>query len=171
MASHIILPPEDADENHHQEEEEREELGHDDGERAPPEHPPKAALPFSATCVRISRDSYPNLRALRNASSVSLADAAYVKISEGDFGYVLDDVPHLTDYVPDIPTYPNPLQDHPAYSTVKQYFVNEDDTVPQKVVVQKNSRRGVHFRRAGPRQRVGYISHLLVMGTHHLFLG
>lgn len=70
----------------------------------------------------------------------------------------------------------------------RQYFVNEDDTVPQKVkeslinilhwdivtlnfqgvisaviiilkkyllllqvVVQKNSRRGVHFRRAGPR--------------------
>ncbi|PWZ41511.1 ATP-dependent 6-phosphofructokinase 1 [Zea mays] len=30
-------------------------------------------------------------------------------------------------------TYPNPLQDHLAYSTVKQYFVNEDDTVPQKV--------------------------------------
>jgi len=107
MASHIILPPEDADENHHreedgEEEEEREELGHDDGERAPPEQAPKAALPFSATCVRISRDSYPNLRALRNASSVSLADAAYVKISEGDFGYVLDDVPHLTDYVPDV---------------------------------------------------------------------
>ncbi|RCV16861.1 hypothetical protein SETIT_3G172400v2 [Setaria italica] len=162
MASHIILPPDDADENHHhpQEdgEEREEELGRDDGdeerEHASPERPPKAALPFSATCVRISRDSYPNLRALRNASSVSLADAAYVKISEGDFGYVLDDVPHLTDYVPDIPTYPNPLQDHPAYSTVKQYFVNEDDTVPQKVVVQKNSRRGVHFRRAGPRQRV-----------------
>ncbi|XP_034587898.1 ATP-dependent 6-phosphofructokinase 6 isoform X2 [Setaria viridis] len=162
MASHIILPPDDADENHHHRqedgEEREEELGRDDGdeerEHASPERPPKAALPFSATCVRISRDSYPNLRALRNASSVSLADAAYVKISEGDFGYVLDDVPHLTDYVPDIPTYPNPLQDHPAYSTVKQYFVNEDDTVPQKVVVQKNSRRGVHFRRAGPRQRV-----------------
>jgi hypothetical protein len=84
-------------------------------------------------CVRISRDSYPNLRALRNASTVSLADAAYVKISEGEFGYVLDDVPHLADYLPDVSTYPNPLQDHPAYSTVKQYFVNEDDTVPQKV--------------------------------------
>ncbi|OQU78332.1 hypothetical protein SORBI_3009G204601 [Sorghum bicolor] len=163
MASHIILPPDDADENHnHQaEEEEREELGRDEdaddeehGHGHPPALPPKAALPFSATCVRISRDSYPNLRALRNASSVSLADAAYVKISEGDYGYVLDDVPHFTDYLPDIPTYPNPLQDHPAYSTVKQYFVNEDDTVPQKVVVQKNSRRGVHFRRAGPRQRI-----------------
>ncbi|KAF7030530.1 hypothetical protein CFC21_042053 [Triticum aestivum] len=29
-----------------------------------------------------------------------------------------------------------------------------NDTVPEKVVVQKNSPRGVHFRRAGPRQRV-----------------
>ncbi|GJM89511.1 hypothetical protein PR202_ga05712 [Eleusine coracana subsp. coracana] len=124
MASHIILPPEDDDEQHshdhdheddHHEEEERER------ERAPSEQSAtaaKAALPFSASCVRISRDSYPNLRALRNASSVSLADAAYVKISEGDFGYVLDDVAHLTDYLPDLPTYPNPLQDHPAYSTV-----------------------------------------------------
>ncbi|KAK9131074.1 hypothetical protein Sjap_011561 [Stephania japonica] len=30
-------------------------------------------------------------------------------------------------------TYPNPLQDNPAYSVVKQYFVNMDDTVAQKV--------------------------------------
>jgi len=30
-------------------------------------------------------------------------DAAFVKIEEGDYGYVLDDVPHLTDYLPDIP--------------------------------------------------------------------
>lgn len=103
MASHIILPPEDADENHREAEGEGEELGNaDDGAPEQPT-PPKAALPFSAMCVRISRDSYPNLRALRNASSVSLADAAYVKISEGDYGYVLDDVPHLTDYIPDAP--------------------------------------------------------------------
>ncbi|NP_001147854.1 6-phosphofructokinase isoform 2 [Zea mays] len=122
--------------------------------------PGKAALPFSATCVRISRDSYPNLRALRNASTMTLHDddAAFVKLEEGDYGYVLDDVPHLTDYLPDLPTFPNPLQDHPAYSTVKQYFVNADDTVPEKVVVQKNSPRGVHFRRAGPRQRVYFES-------------
>jgi hypothetical protein len=112
MASHIILPPDDAEENHHdyqEEDGEEEELGSDGGEERQrdaaqaEQQPPKAALPFSATCVRISRDSYPNLRALRNASSVSLADAAYVKISEGDYGYVLDDVPHLTDYIPDIP--------------------------------------------------------------------
>ncbi|KAM3351178.1 hypothetical protein ACQJBY_023280 [Aegilops geniculata] len=159
MASHIILPKEEEEE-----EEVEEGLGvaveadHDSPE--PPRYrhlqPPQKALPFSATCVRISRDSYPNLRALRNASATTLRDddAAFAKLDEGDYGYVLDDVQHLTDYLPELPTFPNPLQDHPAYSTVKQYFVNADDTVPEKVVVQKNSPRGVHFRRAGPRQRV-----------------
>ncbi|OVA12457.1 Phosphofructokinase domain [Macleaya cordata] len=73
-------------------------------------------------------------------------------------GYVLEDVPHLTDYISDLPTYPNPLQDNPAYSVVKQYFVNVDDTVCQKIVVHKDSPRGVHFRRAGPRQRVYFES-------------
>ncbi|XP_028551792.1 ATP-dependent 6-phosphofructokinase 7 [Dendrobium catenatum] len=80
------------------------------------------------------------------------------KIVEGPSGYVLEDVPHLTDYIPDLPTFPNPLQDNPAYSVVKQYFVNQDDTVPQKIVVQKTSPRGTHFRRAGPRQRVYFES-------------
>uniref|UniRef100_A0A0E0JIG0 ATP-dependent 6-phosphofructokinase n=2 Tax=Oryza punctata TaxID=4537 RepID=A0A0E0JIG0_ORYPU len=160
MASHIILP---------KEEEEEAALGvaveeDHDSPAAPGDQrqqgPVAKALPFSATCVRISRDSYPNLRALRNASAMSLPDddAAYAKLEEGDYGYLLDDVPHFTDYLSDLPTFPNPLQDHPAYSTVKQYFVNADDTVPEKVVVQKDSPRGVHFRRAGPRQRVYFES-------------
>ncbi|XP_020533937.1 ATP-dependent 6-phosphofructokinase 3 isoform X2 [Jatropha curcas] len=55
-------------------------------------------------------------------------------------------------------TYPNPLQDNPSYSVVKQYFVNEDDTVAEKIVVHKESPRGTHFRRAGPRQKVFYES-------------
>ncbi|XP_020583880.1 ATP-dependent 6-phosphofructokinase 6-like isoform X2 [Phalaenopsis equestris] len=76
----------------------------------------------------------------------------------GEDGYVLEDVPHLTDYISGLPTYPNPLQDNPAYSVVKQYFVNEGDTVAQKIVVHKNSPRGTHFRRAGPRQRVYFES-------------
>ncbi|CAL9105681.1 unnamed protein product [Musa textilis] len=80
------------------------------------------------------------------------------KIEHGDGGYVLEDVPHLTDYLPDLPTYPNPLQDNTAYSVVKQYFVNLDDTVAQKIVVHKNSPRGTHFRRAGPRQKVYFES-------------
>ncbi|KAK7827333.1 atp-dependent 6-phosphofructokinase 3 [Quercus suber] len=55
-------------------------------------------------------------------------------------------------------TYPNPLQDNPAYSVVKQYFVNVDDTVAQRIVVAKDSPRGTHFRRAGPRQKVYFES-------------
>ncbi|KAJ0977440.1 hypothetical protein J5N97_012914 [Dioscorea zingiberensis] len=80
------------------------------------------------------------------------------KIVHGEAGYVLEDVPHLADYIPDLPTYPNPLQDNPAYSVVKQYFVNTDDTVAQKIVVHKSSPRGTHFRRAGPRQKVYFES-------------
>lgn len=76
------------------------------------------------------------------------------KIIIGDSGYILQDVPHLTDYIPDLPTYSNPLQDNPAYSVVKQYFVHVDDSVPQKIVVHKDSPRGIHFRRAGPRQKI-----------------
>ncbi|KAK9947874.1 hypothetical protein M0R45_003472 [Rubus argutus] len=76
------------------------------------------------------------------------------KIVVGDNGYVLEDVPHFSDYIPNLPTYTNPLQDNHAYSVVKQYFVNVDDTVAQNIVVHKNSPRGIHFRRAGPRQRV-----------------
>ncbi|KAK4412564.1 ATP-dependent 6-phosphofructokinase [Sesamum alatum] len=77
-----------------------------------------------------------------------------MKVITGDSGYVLQDVPHLTDYIPNLPTYPNPLRSNPAYSVVKQYFVDMDDSVPQKIVVHKDSQRGVHFRRAGPRQKV-----------------
>lgn len=82
----------------------------------------------------------------------------HMKIVEGEYGYVLQDVPHLSDYIPDLPTYPNPLQDNPAYSVVKQYFVDMDDSVTQKIVVHKDTKRGIHFRRAGPRQKVYFDS-------------
>ncbi|GMJ15694.1 phosphofructokinase 3 [Hibiscus trionum] len=87
------------------------------------------------------------------ASSAS-PDLSKPKILNGPGDYVLEDVPHLSDYIPDLPTYPNPLQDNPAYSVVKQYFVHVDDSVPQKVVVHKDGPRGIHFRRAGARQKV-----------------
>uniref|UniRef100_A0A0E0JF37 ATP-dependent 6-phosphofructokinase n=1 Tax=Oryza punctata TaxID=4537 RepID=A0A0E0JF37_ORYPU len=92
------------------------------------------------------------------APSMAAKWAMKKKLVGGDAGYVLEDVPHLTDYLPELPTYPNPLQDNPAYSVVKQYFVNTDDTVTQKIVVHKTSARGTHFRRAGPRQRVFFQS-------------
>uniref|UniRef100_A0A803NTZ3 ATP-dependent 6-phosphofructokinase n=1 Tax=Cannabis sativa TaxID=3483 RepID=A0A803NTZ3_CANSA len=80
------------------------------------------------------------------------------KVVVGEGGYVLEDVPHFSDYIPDLPTHSNQLQDNPAYSVVKQYFVNEDDTVTQKIVVHKKSPKGIHFRRAGPRQKVWFES-------------
>ena len=40
-----------------------------------------------------------------------------------------------------------------------------------KVVVQKNSRQGIQFRRAGPRQRVGCPCRLLWLSTTLVFLG
>ncbi|XP_073134422.1 ATP-dependent 6-phosphofructokinase 6-like [Henckelia pumila] len=85
-------------------------------------------------------------------------DNSQMKVVTGEFGYVLQDVPHLTDYISDLPTYPNPLRSNPAYSVVKQYFVDMDDTVPQKVVVHKDTPRGIHFRRAGPREKVYFSS-------------
>ncbi|TXG68796.1 hypothetical protein EZV62_003731 [Acer yangbiense] len=92
----------------------------------------------------------------KSSSRVNMVDIENYerKIVTGDAGYVLEDVPHLSDYIPDLPTYPNPLQDNPSYSVVKQYFVNADDTI----VVHKDSPRGTHFRRAGPRQRVYFES-------------
>ncbi|KAL1318774.1 hypothetical protein HN51_071072 [Arachis hypogaea] len=92
------------------------------------------------------------------ASAMTSAPNLKPKIVYGTAGYILEDVPHFTDYISDLPTYPNPLQDNPAYSVVKQYFVHVDDSVPQKVVVHKDSERGVHFRRAGPRQKVYFES-------------
>ncbi|MQL80454.1 hypothetical protein Taro_012907, partial [Colocasia esculenta] len=89
---------------------------------------------------------------------MEFVEKSFAKISSGENGYVLEDVPHFTDYITDLPTYPNPLQNNPSYSVVKQYFVTDDDTVAQKIVVHKNSPRGTHFRRAGPRQRVYFES-------------
>lgn len=76
------------------------------------------------------------------------------KLITGEGGYVLEDVPHLSDYLPDLPTFHNPIQDNPAYSVVKQYFVHEEDTVVQNAVQHKDGQRGNYFRRQGPRQMI-----------------
>lgn len=78
--------------------------------------------------------------------------------TDGDVGFVLEDVPHLTNFLPNLPLYPNPLQKSQAYAIVKKTFVSPEDLVAEKIVVQKNSPRGVHFRRAGPREKVYFKS-------------
>ncbi|KAK4838291.1 hypothetical protein QYF36_012645 [Acer negundo] len=67
----------------------------------------------------------------KSSSIVNMVDSdnSERKIVTGDAGYVLEDVPHLSDYIPDLP-----------------------------IVVHKDSPRGTHFRRAGPRQRVYFES-------------
>ncbi|XP_044463838.1 ATP-dependent 6-phosphofructokinase 3-like [Mangifera indica] len=109
-----------------------------------------SSVSFSSSSLSSSSKGSPRKGNLMGSSS----DNTKPKIVNGPAGYVLEDVPHLSDYIPNLPTYSNPLQDNPAYSVVKQYFVHVDDTVPQKIVVHKNSPRGIHFRRAGPRQKV-----------------
>nr|CAD1833967.1 unnamed protein product [Ananas comosus var. bracteatus] len=89
---------------------------------------------------------------------MGIEDESLYKIVRGDFGYVLEDVPHLADYLSDLPTYRNPLEDNASYAAVRQYHINEDDTITKKIVVQKNSPRGPHFRRAGPGKRVYFQS-------------
>ncbi|XP_047342012.1 ATP-dependent 6-phosphofructokinase 6-like [Impatiens glandulifera] len=81
-----------------------------------------------------------------------------MKIVHGMGGFVLEDVPHLSDYIPNLPTFNNPLQFNPAYAVAKQYFVNFDDSVAEKIIARPNSPRGTHFRRAGPRQKVYFSS-------------
>ncbi|KAF6146222.1 hypothetical protein GIB67_011694, partial [Kingdonia uniflora] len=61
-------------------------------------------------------------------------------------------------FLPNLPTYPNPLQSSPAYAIVKQHFVDPEDVVFQKIVTQKNSARGVQFRCAGPQEKVYFKS-------------
>ncbi|XP_052186289.1 ATP-dependent 6-phosphofructokinase 4, chloroplastic isoform X2 [Diospyros lotus] len=73
-----------------------------------------------------------------------------------DDGFVLEDVPHLTDFLPDLPSYLNPLKTSQAYAIVKETFVSPEDAVAEEIIVRKNSPRGAHFRRAGPREKGGY---------------
>ncbi|CAH9099176.1 unnamed protein product [Cuscuta epithymum] len=68
--------------------------------------------------------------------------------------FIIKDVPHLTSFLPGLQSYPNPLRKIQAYAIVKKTFVSPEDLVAQKVVVQKDSPRGVHFRRAGPQEKV-----------------
>ncbi|KAH7547206.1 hypothetical protein FEM48_Zijuj01G0284900 [Ziziphus jujuba var. spinosa] len=107
----------------------------------------------------IFSNSIPNSTPRENSkATMGISINSEPKVVAGPAGYVLEDVPHLSDYIPDLPAHPNPLQDNPSYSVVKQYFVNVDDTVAEKIVVHRSSPRGTHFRRAGPRQKVYFES-------------
>ncbi|KAH7301236.1 hypothetical protein KP509_23G017100 [Ceratopteris richardii] len=68
---------------------------------------------------------------------------------------VLEDIPHLTDWLPDLPTYDSPLYHNPAYATGRDFFVGPNDVVARNVVVRlQNPGERVFFRRAGPSAKV-----------------
>ncbi|MCO5554410.1 hypothetical protein L7F22_007940 [Adiantum nelumboides] len=68
---------------------------------------------------------------------------------------VLEDVPHLRDWLPDLPTYDSPLYHNPAYATGRDFFVGPYDVVARNVVVSlHNPGNRVYFRRAGPSDKV-----------------
>ncbi|KAI3917676.1 hypothetical protein MKW98_021438 [Papaver atlanticum] len=121
----------------------------------------KNSFTVSSTSALSCANMYPSFNS-RSLSSKNLTASKFQpKIVKGDGGYVLEDVPHFTDYISaddDLRTYPNPLQDNPAYAVVKQYFVDVDDTVAQQTVQTRTSERGIHFRRAGPREKVYFES-------------
>ncbi|KAL0304051.1 UNVERIFIED_CONTAM: ATP-dependent 6-phosphofructokinase, chloroplastic [Sesamum radiatum] len=81
-------------------------------------------------------------------------DGAVNANGEQNDDFVLEDVPHLTNFLPDLPSFPSPLKKSQAYAIVKRTFVSPEDMVAQKIVVQKDSPRGIHFRRAGPSEKV-----------------
>ncbi|KAL0890459.1 hypothetical protein Bca101_014442 [Brassica carinata] len=116
-------------------------------------HPPRLPVP-ALRLKKVSvfpRISHRNRRLIRAQCSDGLRP-------EEDDGFVLEDVPHLTTFLPHLPSYPNPLKESQAYAIVKRTFVSSEDVVAQNIVVQKGSKRGVHFRRAGPRERVYFRS-------------
>ncbi|KAI5055758.1 hypothetical protein GOP47_0029279 [Adiantum capillus-veneris] len=72
---------------------------------------------------------------------------------------VLEDVPHLTDYLTDLPTNPSPLISNSAFSSGSYCFLGPDDVVARNVVTSLQSPgQGSHFRRAGPREKIYFKS-------------
>ncbi|KAF8044361.1 hypothetical protein BT93_A2374 [Corymbia citriodora subsp. variegata] len=118
----------------------------------------------SHSCVVPVVTARSDLKFLRKPLTLRKRSAIRAQVSdpspcrETDDGFVLEDVPHLTNFLPDLPSYPNPLHKSQAYAIVKKTFVSPEDVVAEKIVVQKDSPRGVHFRRAGPREKVYFNS-------------
>eukprot|EP00250_Pteridium_aquilinum_P000576 c10660_g2_i1 orf=290-1198(+) len=99
-------------------------------------------------------DLKPQRRTWRVKASVDVENSPEIKF-ERHGNAVLEDVPHLTDWLPDLPTYDSPLSNNPAYVTGRNFFVGPYDVVARNVVVPLHNPGGrVHFRRAGPSDKV-----------------
>jgi len=70
------------------------------------------------------------------------------------------EVPHLSDWITNLDTYPNPMSELEYYKTnvgLKQIYVDPDDVVLKDVILNINRPfSGALFRRAGPRKVVNF---------------
>ncbi|XP_023516923.1 ATP-dependent 6-phosphofructokinase 4, chloroplastic-like [Cucurbita pepo subsp. pepo] len=94
----------------------------------------------------------------RTARRITTVETRQCSSKATDDDFIIEDVPHLADFLPDLPSYANPLKNSQAYAIVKETFVKPEDVVAQKIVITKDRSRGVHFRRAGPREKVYFKS-------------
>ncbi|KAJ8772384.1 hypothetical protein K2173_027561 [Erythroxylum novogranatense] len=103
---------------------------------------------------------FPSKTLFRRHNYKAQSSSSHTLLDDDD-GFFLEDVPHLTDFLPDLPKtftvygfpftgVPNPLKNSQAYAVVKyETFVRPEVAVAQNIVPE------VHFRRAGPREKVG----------------
>ncbi|KAJ8486668.1 hypothetical protein OPV22_019153 [Ensete ventricosum] len=78
----------------------------------------------SPTWRKLTRNNFASHASYVDLRQRSVTDMGSVPRTDrrGRVRLVLEDVPHFSDYLPDSPTYPNPLQDNPACSVVKLLF-------------------------------------------------
>ncbi|CAI5476091.1 unnamed protein product [Closterium sp. Yama58-4] len=68
---------------------------------------------------------------------------------------ILDDVPHISEWIPGLQMYNNPLLRSP--NRPENYFVDSEDVVCQKALIKTGSVGDIRvFRRSGPREQVAF---------------
>uniref|UniRef100_A0A0D6QWM2 ATP-dependent 6-phosphofructokinase n=1 Tax=Araucaria cunninghamii TaxID=56994 RepID=A0A0D6QWM2_ARACU len=74
----------------------------------------------------------------------------------------IQSIPHLREYVEDLPTFTNPLMHNEYFNPIEGFFVNESDMVMENIVMDiKTMAMETQFlyHRAGPRSRVCFSPH------------
>lgn len=70
----------------------------------------------------------------------------------------LQRLPHLTDYIPNLQTRPNPLDDNPFFHPVSEFYITPSDVVLRHILhdLSDGPSPGPHiaYHRAGPRKRI-----------------
>ncbi|KAG6388323.1 hypothetical protein SASPL_149748 [Salvia splendens] len=81
-----------------------------------------------------TKQSYLSLRGPFNSHSIKVQASEIPPTDpQNEEDFILEDVPHLTTFLPDLAMYTNPLKKTQAYAIVKQTFVTPEDVVAHKV--------------------------------------